>query len=360
MTDVVRIRHRLIAVATVLLLGLADALPASAQTLEDALAAHEVGDYAAAYDGFLSLAEAGNLDAQFHLGYMHDFGEGIPENDAEAVKWWTVAAEGGHRPSQLILGMKYRIGDGIAHDYTLARHWLLRAAAQGDGQAAKHLGFMHLLGEGVPRDRAAAVNWLGRAAARGEANAQFEIGVMYYDGAGLPQDYVLAARWVGLSASLGQAQAQALLGHMLEHGEGVAQDFVKAHKWYNLAASRLSPSKSEILDITLIGRDRVARRLAQAQLAEAQRLAREWQPGFYLGMSVLVAPMANGGDVQLAELQWALTLLGYDVGSPDGLLGPKTRAAIRAFQLSAGLPVNGRLSEQLENAVMAAFLAADW
>ena len=147
---------------------------------------------------------------------------------------------------------------------------------------------------------------------------------------------------------------------MLEHGEGVAQDLVKAHKWYNLAASRLSPSESEFLDITLIGRDRVARRLAQAQLAEAQRLAREWQPGFYLGMSVLVAPMANGGDVQLAELQWALTLLGYDVGSPDGLLGPKTRAAIRAFQLSAGLPVNGRLSEQLENAVMAAFLAADW
>ena len=122
MTDVVRIRHRLIAVATVLLLGLTDALPASAQTLEAALAAHEVGDYAAAYDGFLSLAEAGNLDAQFHLGYMYDFGEGIPENDAEAVKWWTIAAEQGHRPSQLILGMKFRIGDGIADDYTLARH----------------------------------------------------------------------------------------------------------------------------------------------------------------------------------------------------------------------------------------------
>ena len=146
---------------------------------------------------------------------------------------------------------------------------------------------------------------------------------------------------------------------MHEHGEGVTQDFVKAHQWYNLAASRLPSSESEILDIALSGRNRVAGRLAQAQLAEAQRLAREWQPMFYLGMSVLVAPLANGGDVLLAELQWALILLGYDVGSPDGLLGPKTRAAIRAFQLSAGLPVNGRLSEQLENAVMAAYLAAD-
>lgn len=359
MTDMVGIRYRLIALAMALLLPLAGALPASAQTLEAALAAHELGDYAAAHDGFLGLAEAGNLDAQFHLGYMYDFGEGIPENDAEAVKWWTAAAEQGHRPSQLILGMKYRIGDGIAHDYALARHWLLRAAAQGDGLAAKHLGFMHLLGEGVPRDRAAAVNWLGRAAARGEANAQFEIGIMYYNGDGLPQDYVLAARWVGLSAALGQVRAQALFGHMLEHGEGVARDFVKAHKWYNLAASRLPPSESEILELTLSGRDRVAGRLAQAQLAEAQRLAREWKPGLYLGMSVLVAPMAGGGDVHVAELQWALIRLGYDVGNPDGILGPKTRAAIRAFQVSAGLPVNGRLSEQLESAVISAFLAAD-
>ena len=359
MIDIVTTGSRLIAVATVILLPLAGSLPASAQTLEDALTAHERGDYAAAYDGFLSLVEAGNLDAQLHLGFMYDFGEGIPENDAEAVKWWHGAAEQGHRPSQLILGMKYRMGAGIPHDYVQARHWLLRAAAQGDGQAAKHLGYMHLLGEGVPRDHAVAVNWLGRAAGRGEADAQFEIGRMYYNGDGLPQNHVLAAKWVGLSARLGQAQAQALFGYMHEHGEGVTQDFVKAHQWYNLAASRLSSSDGEILDIALSGRDRVAGRLAQAQLAEAQRLAREWQPMFYLGMSVLVAPLANDGDVQLAELQWALTLLGYDVGSPDGILGPKTRAAIRAFQLSAGLPVNGRLSERLESAVISAYLAAD-
>ncbi|MDE0342234.1 MAG: hypothetical protein OXK82_03535 [Deltaproteobacteria bacterium] len=62
-----RIRCRLIAAATVLLLPLAGACPASAQTLEDALSAHERGDYAAALDGFLGLAEASNLDAQFRL-----------------------------------------------------------------------------------------------------------------------------------------------------------------------------------------------------------------------------------------------------------------------------------------------------
>ena len=359
MNDMVSFCFRLIALATVLLLPLAGAPPTSAQTLEDARGAYGRGDYSAAYEGFLGLAEAGNLDAQFELGYMYDFGKGVAENDIEAVKWWHRAAEQGHRRSQLMLGIKYRLGAGVPHDYILARQWLGRAAAKGDGLAAKHLGYMHLLGEGVTRNPAAAVNWLGRAAARGEADAQFEIGRMYYRGDGLPQDHVLAARWVGRSARLGQTQAQALFGYMHEHGEGVAQDYVKAHKWYNLAVSRLSSRDEEVREIAREGRDRVASRLAEAQLAEAQRLAREWQPMFFLGMSVLVAPLANDGDVHLAELQWALLRLGYDVGSPDGILGPKTRAAIRAFQISAGLPVNGRLSERLESAVISAFLAAD-
>ena len=359
MNDMVRLCFRLIAVATVLLLPLAGVRADSAQTLEDARSAYERGDYSAAYEGFLSLAETGNLDAQFELGYIYDFGEGVAENDSEAVKWWHRAAEQDHRPSQLMLGIKYRSGAGIPHDYTLARRWLRRAAAEGDGLAAKHLGYMHLLGEGVTRSPAAAVNWLGRAAARGEAEAQFEIGRMYYRGDGLPQDHVLAARWVGLSAELGQTQAQALFGYMHEHGEGIAQDFVKAHKWYNLAVSRLPSWNEEVREIAREGRDRVASRLADAQLAEAQRLAREWKPMFFLGMSVLVAPLAGDGDVHLAELQWALIRLGYDVGYPDGILGPKTRAAIRAFQKSAGLPANGRLSERLESAVISALLAAD-
>ena len=97
MNDMVRLCFRLIAVATVFLLPLAGALPASAQTLEDALSAHERGDYAAAHDGLLSLAEVGNLDAQLHLGFMYDFGEGIPENDAEygATIWMRAARQSG-------------------------------------------------------------------------------------------------------------------------------------------------------------------------------------------------------------------------------------------------------------------------
>ena len=44
---------------------------------------------------------------------------------------------------------------------------------------------------------------------------------------------------------------------------------------------------------------------------------------------------------QRRELQELLGARGFDVGAPDGAIGPRTRAAIRAFQASAGLPEDG-------------------
>src|SRR3546814_19741403 len=40
-------------------------------------------------------------------------------------------------------------------------------------------------------------------------------------------------------------------------------------------------------------------------------------------------------------MQALLNARGYDAGKPDGLVGPQTREALRAFQLAAGLPADG-------------------
>jgi membrane-bound lytic murein transglycosylase B len=47
---------------------------------------------------------------------------------------------------------------------------------------------------------------------------------------------------------------------------------------------------------------------------------------------------------QRSELQSLLSRAGYDVGTPDGVVGPKTRAAVMAFQARAGLPADGHVS----------------
>ena len=56
-------------------------------------------------------------------------------------------------------------------------------------------------------------------------------------------------------------------------GEGVPQDYVEAHMWYNLAASQLT---GEARELVVENRDWVAFRMTPEQIAEAERLAREW------------------------------------------------------------------------------------
>ncbi len=74
----------------------------------------------------------------------------------------------------------------------------------------------------------------------------------------------------------GYAFAQFALGSMYEKGQGVPQDYVQAHTWYNLAASRSPPGTDR--DNAVKNRDIVAAKMTPAQIAEAQRLAREWKP----------------------------------------------------------------------------------
>jgi len=72
------------------------------------------------------------------------------------------------------------------------------------------------------------------------------------------------------------ALAQFVLGTMYEEGTaGGSHDYVQAHMWVNLAASRASgDAQKKYADY----RDRLAREMTAQQIAEAQRLAREWRP----------------------------------------------------------------------------------
>lgn len=82
-------------------------------------------------------AEQGNAETQFFLGVMYDFGEGVSENNAEAVRWYREADEQGHSRAQAILGLKYAKGEGVPEDYVRAYAWLSIAVARGDEQAKK-------------------------------------------------------------------------------------------------------------------------------------------------------------------------------------------------------------------------------
>ena len=55
-------------------------------------------------------ADQGDANAQFNLGHMYYNGEGVPKDDAEAVKWYRLAAEQGDASAQSRLGVMYATG----------------------------------------------------------------------------------------------------------------------------------------------------------------------------------------------------------------------------------------------------------
>jgi len=209
---------------------------------EDADAAYERGDYATAYRLIKPMAEQGKAAAQFNLALMYDNGQGVTKNYAEAVKWFRRAAEQGDADAQFNLALKYAKGQGVPQDYTEAMKWYRKAAEQGYAQAQNNLALMYGDGKGVTKNYAEAVKWFRRAAEQGDAKAQNNLGIMYEEGQGVPQDYILA------------------------------------HMWFNLAASRLPALEGENREQAVKSRDITASKMTPAQIAEAQRLAREWKP----------------------------------------------------------------------------------
>ena len=80
------------------------------------------------------------------------------------------------------------------------------------------------------------------------------------------------AKWLRKAADQDIAEAQSDLGLMYASGLGVPQDYVLAHMWFNLSAAQGN-------QIAIYSRDFMAEHhMTQAQIAEAQKLAREWKP----------------------------------------------------------------------------------
>jgi len=116
-------------------------------------------------------AEAGDADAQNKLGNMYYTGEGVPKDDAEAVKWARLAADQGLADAQFGLGLMYENGKGVPEDDKEAVKWFRLAADQGNALAQYNLGILHIGDGGVPEDVVEAYARLNVAAALGISRA---------------------------------------------------------------------------------------------------------------------------------------------------------------------------------------------
>lgn len=216
------------------------------------------------------LAGSGDADAQFRLGVLYAFGQGVPQDYAAARQWWEKAAAQRNAEAQSNLGLLYADGLGVPQDYAMARQWYEKAAAQGLAEAQTQLGQLYANGQGVSKDYAQARQWWEKAAAQSNAIAQTQLGWLFRTGNGVPKDAAKVVEWWQKAAVQGNAGAQYNLSWLYANSEGVPEDRVLAYAWANLAAAQADESAKKLRDsITL----------SSAQRAEAERLSSNWKPG---------------------------------------------------------------------------------
>jgi TPR repeat protein len=133
------------------------------------------------------------------------------------------------------------------------------------------LGACYEWGNCVAKDSAEAVKWYRKAAEQGDAEAQFHLGFCYYKGDGVAKDAPEAVKWFSKAAEQGLAEAQNSLGACYSLGHGVTYNDVNALMWVNLAAASGDEEVKKF-------REHLEGKMAAEQIAEAQRLSKEWKP----------------------------------------------------------------------------------
>ena len=152
---------------------------------------------------------------------------------ASALSHWRALAQRGHVQAQYQLGVIYEYGRGVRADDRQAVAWYHKAAQQGSAAAQYRLAVLHDNGWGIPRDDAKAVHWYRRAAVQGHTLAQHDLAFMYWAGRGVNKDKVQTYMWLSIAVGGGSV----LMGKHLR---------------------------------------RVAAAMTPAEIAEAERLARDW------------------------------------------------------------------------------------
>ena len=215
-------------------------------------------------------ADQKHAEAQFRLGAMHEHGQGVPRNEATAVKWHRKAAQQGHARAQNTLGFMYeKAKGGLRQNFETAAEWYRKAAQQGLAEAQHNLGHMHRYGQGVRPNTMLAMEWYHKAAAQGMAKAYSTLGEMYDEGRGVRQDLTLAAQWHRKAAEAGIIDSQLYMGMKCADGKGGMEiNRREALEWFRKAHAQ--GHEQAALAITMVLRDIKKERQAAAAAAADQ------------------------------------------------------------------------------------------
>ena len=302
------------------------------------------------FELYRQAAERGVAEARYNLAVAYERGTIVAPDVGLASQLYRQAADQGLAPAQYNLGRLYYHGEGVPKDMALAVEWYGRAADAGFAPAQTNLGNMYENGIHVERDIEAARDWYRRAAEQGFATAQTNLGILLSFGVTGRRDYDEAYRWFLAAALQGDADAQTNLALMFANGLGVDRNPVEAYAWLTVAAD----GPPQAAETARAYRHRLGERFIadEAAKGDIRATALRGQLSKVKSIISLAQPRETAGfGLLVLTIQRRLATLGYAVGVVDGLIGPTSRDAIRAFQKAARIKIDGRANQALLSAL---------
>jgi TPR repeat protein len=201
--------------------------------------AHDAGrNYVEARRNYQKAADGGNMYGLTNLAWFSIYGTDGPVDIDKGKQMFEQAANAGNSYAQASLGWLYREGyGGVPQDYAEALKWYQLSANQGYANAMATIGWFYREGNGVAKDFNQSLSWYQKAAEGGDANAMSSLGWAYQNGLGTTQDYAESKKWYEKAANVGDSYSMALLGWFYDVGNGVSQDYIQARNWYEMAAN---------------------------------------------------------------------------------------------------------------------------
>ena len=143
------------------ILALFSSTTSFANDFQEGLDAIHGTDYNKALEKLRPLAAQDHAAAQYNLGVMHEWGNGVPKDHVKAMKWYRLSAEGFHKDAQNNLGAMYSKGEGTEQSFVDALKWFVISAENGSEAGRKNIDIVEkrMTQKQITRARKLAREW---------------------------------------------------------------------------------------------------------------------------------------------------------------------------------------------------------
>jgi TPR repeat protein/peptidoglycan hydrolase-like protein with peptidoglycan-binding domain len=281
-------------------------------------------------------------------------------------------------------------GAGVTKDQQAGAGWLLRAAQRGSAQSAFNVGVMYERGFVVERDSTKAIEWYRKAVDADLPMAKHNLALLLRDGKGAPRNGKEAVELLRSAARQGMAASMFSLGDIYERGDAGFKDSSIALAWFAIAAEferqtgrngesalgKMASQRVQVLQRVLMpGELERAQQFGQAEFKQIVEALQPPKPALPAPTETAAAPPAalppaaepdsdppgwpKAVNDQVRVVQQALVDLKFLRDKPDGVMGPMTRNAIRAFQRDVATRETGEPTREVFVALQEAITRRD-